>query len=77
MKSPQKKTEVSNILDRFVGADKAGEYMRLIEQMLDERQYQFASDTLRGIYESIETNGYITEGQMRAVENINNSAYER
>ena len=49
------------------------DYVDKIEEMLDDSQYDFASDTLSGILEWVQENEKITEKQMQAVDNIENS----
>ena len=44
-----------------------------IEEMLEDENYEFASDTLEGIRDWIEENNHITENQQMAIENISNS----
>lgn len=48
-------------------------YVDTIDTLLDDGEYDFASDTLYGIRDFAEENEHITEGQKKAVENIHNS----
>lgn len=48
-------------------------WKRVIESMLDEKDYQFASETLEGIWETIDNTGRVTSGQINAVQNIRRS----
>lgn len=49
-------------------------WKRVIESMLDEKDYQFASETLEGIWETIDNSGKITSNQINAIQNIRRSA---
>lgn len=61
-------------LERFIAknSERAEQYEIIISIMLndDEGRYAYASDTLTDILEYIERNNNITDGQVRAVENI-------
>lgn len=46
------------------------EYLDDLESLINENHVQYARETLEGIYETIQKNTYVTRGQMRAVENI-------
>ena len=48
-------------------------YLEEIEEIVEDERYEFASDTLRGIHEWVESNEHITEGQMIAISNIRES----
>jgi hypothetical protein len=48
-------------------------FLAMIEMMREHHRYDFADDTLRGIYDSVEAKGYVTEGQLSAVRNIRHS----
>lgn len=53
---------------------KATEYIDIIEEMMgDYSKYNWAESTLLGIYDFIEKEGYITEKQIAAIENIRQS----
>lgn len=45
-------------------------FTTLIEEMLNDGSYNWADDTLTGIYETVLGSGKVTPGQRRAVENI-------
>ena len=67
---------MEDALDKFINknSDKVEEYQSMIGRMMsDDRTFGFAQSTLAGIYDSIEATGTITDGQMRAVDNIRNS----
>lgn len=49
-------------------------FAQRIKAMLLDPMYQYASDTLEGILESVEAKHYVTEGQLRAVNNIADGA---
>ena len=44
-----------------------------IEDLLEDPRYEFARDTLRGIFEWIEEHEHVTGSQLRAIENIGGS----
>ena len=61
------------VLDDFIGdsREEVKSYMSTLEDMLsDYDRYGYAEDTLLGIYTHLESYGKISEGQIRAVENI-------
>ena len=64
--------ELYNFLNRNI--DEVSEWMGKITWMLEEEAdlYEYAEDTLLGILDTIETTGKVTEGQKRAVKNIQN-----
>jgi len=53
------------------------EHLEEIDEMLSDPDYDFAEDTLRGIYEWVEENEHITERQISAVSNIRSSVEDR
>lgn len=61
--------------DRAPSPDaRAQELLDTIEEMLGDGRWDFAEDTLKGIYDTVRNRtGRITLGQRRAVENIYNS----
>ena len=48
-------------------------WIRLIDQMLGEPEYEFATETLEGIRADIEGKNRITSGQINAIQNIRRS----
>ncbi len=48
----------------------ADEWRDRIMNMLDDEDYEYATDTLNGILEWVENNGSITDKQKQAIENI-------
>ncbi len=48
-------------------------FLAMIEMMREQREYDFADDTLRGIYDTVEKTKIVTEGQHRAVLKIRHS----
>lgn len=65
-------------LDKFLAKhdEQAVKYTKLIEEMLgDYERFNWAEDTLIGIYDHVLQNNSITEGQIRAVENIREAGY--
>ena len=52
--------------------DPAG-FLAMIEMMREQREYGFADDTLRGIYDTVEKTKTVTEGQHAAVLKIRHS----
>lgn len=64
---------MSNALEQFLdnGQTRAEEYREIIEDMMsDWSAYGYAEATLISILDYIEENDFITDGQVRAVENI-------
>ena len=51
-------------------AGKAATLLRQIEDLQNSGDYGWASDTLEGIYTTVEETGHVTEPQQRAVDNI-------
>lgn len=51
----------------------AADLISRIDDMLQEGRYEWAADTLSGIMETVEKTGRATEGQIRAVDNIENA----
>ena len=49
---------------------RALEMLRRIDDLLDSGEYDWCEDTLSGIRETIEKKEFVTEGQERAVNNI-------
>jgi|SRR5262245_26134882 len=48
------------------------QFVGRIDDLLADREYTFATDTLTGIKETVEHTRRVTEGQKRAVNNIEN-----
>lgn len=44
-----------------------------IDDLSSDERYEFAEETLGGIYDWVEENGHVTEKQIQAVSNITNS----
>lgn len=74
---------MSEILDEFLGndnddnGDSVIKYREIIEDMLNDHRYSFAEETLLGIWDYMNENDKVTSGQMKAVDNIRQSVYER
>lgn len=69
-------TVVQNFLEKR--EIKASKYIDILEDMLgDFDSYHFAETTLLGIYEFVEENGYITDNQIEAIQNIREKLNER
>jgi len=65
--------KAQDVVSQFLskGENNTAEYIDIIESMLgDYSNYHWAESTLLGIYDFIEKEGYITEKQMEAVDNI-------
>ena len=45
-------------------------FLDLLEGLTTDSGYNWCSDTLGGIYQTVEGSGVVTEGQRKAVENI-------
>jgi len=68
--------KVQDVVSQFLSKreTKAADYIDIIEDMFDNYStYGWAESTLVGIYDFIEKNGYITDKQIEAVENIRQS----
>ena len=68
--------EAQDVVSQFLSKKetKATDYIDIIEDMLGNYStYGWAESTLVGIYDFIEKNGYITDKQIEAVENIRQS----
>lgn len=48
----------------------AADFVRLIDEMLESGEFDWAEDTLTGISDTVSKTGRVTEGQRRAVDNI-------
>lgn len=51
-------------------SDRAEKWLGVINSMMNDPAYDYASDTLDGIYDYICDNSNITDAQIQAVENI-------
>lgn len=49
-------------------------YLKRIDRMLDDPDYEFAKQTLEGIRDRIKTGGHVTAKQIKAIMNIKQSA---
>lgn len=45
-------------------------YRDMIEEMIDSGDFDWAEDTLEGIYDWVDDHQHITDGQMLAIDNI-------
>lgn len=45
-------------------------FLAMIEMMREQGKYDFADETLRGIYDTVKARSMVTEAQQRAVYNI-------
>jgi len=70
-----------DVLNQFIQKNekRAERYLEVIEDMMNDYQnrYDFAEETLVGIYDHIIENNSITDKQIQAVDNIRKSIYER
>lgn len=55
----------------------AAEFLSRIEQLESSGEYGWASTTITGIYETVERTGRVTDGQRRAIDNIEASGQRR
>lgn len=46
------------------------DFLQELSNMQEQRRYAFASDTIEGIYTTVDHSGYVTAGQRRAINNI-------
>ena len=51
-------------------AREAKSFLSLLEDLTQDSRYNWADDTLGGIYQTVEETGRVTKPQRRAVENI-------
>lgn len=51
-------------------AEEAKCYLEALSLILNEKQFEFANDTLQGIYDYVEEKLFVSEGQKKAVANI-------
>lgn len=51
--------------------------LRQIDELLEDRAYEWAEDTLTGIQSTVERTGKCTDGQRRAVQNIEDARTRR
>jgi len=49
-------------------------FLTEIEDLLSSEDYDWASDTLEGIYNTVEQRGFVTDAQRTAIENIAEAA---
>lgn len=70
---------MSDALDDFLTKkeEPAKAYSEKIEEMMNDERYEWAGDTLTSIYDFILMNGYISQKQMDAVDNIKKSLWRR
>jgi len=65
-----------DVISQFLskGKSNAAKYIDIIDEMMDDYlEYNWAESTLLDIYDFIKKEGYITEKQIEAVENIRQS----
>lgn len=53
------------------------ETLELLTELLNDRAYEWANDTLSGIEETILVRSHVTERQLEAIENIKNAVEDR
>lgn len=58
-------------------AEEARAFLDALSDLLADRRYNFANETLSGIWDSVEGTLRVTEGQRQAVANIRRSVEER
>lgn len=49
-------------------------FLAMIEMMREQRKYDWADETLRGIYDSVKEKQFVTEAQRAAVYNIRHAS---
>lgn len=49
---------------------KTQDFLQELSTMQEQRRYAFAGDTIEGIYTTVEHCGYVTAGQLKAINNI-------
>lgn len=53
------------------------EFLRDLEELIEEEHVQYGRDTLEGIKKWVEENNHVTDGQRQAVENIDQGGLKR
>jgi len=63
---------MSETLNNFINKnnERAAEYLKILEDMLNSGNYIYAEHTLASMYGFIEKNGYISDSQITAINNI-------
>ena len=56
---------------------KWADYENKCEDMLNDSDYEFALDTIEGIYNWIQSNSHVTEKQKESIDNIYESVNEK
>ena len=49
-------------------------FLTRLEDLRADSEYDWASDTIEGIYTTVTESGRVTEGQLRAIDNIEEGA---
>lgn len=52
-------------------------FLETIEEIMDDHAYEFASDTIGGIYDTVQERKHCTDGQKKAIANIKKSQRKR
>ncbi len=63
-------------VERFQSQN-AAQLLEQIETLQNSGEYDWASETLEGIHETMEERGYATEAQQQAIENIEEGGRRR
>ena len=50
------------------------EFLSRLEDMRADSDFEWASDSIEGIYTTVTASGRVTEGQLRAIDNIEDGA---
>lgn len=58
-------------------SQQAKDFLDELSELLGDTRYNFANETLSGIFESVERTGHVTPGQYTAVRNIRTSVQAR
>jgi hypothetical protein len=58
-------------------SERARDFLDELSELLGDTRFNFANDTLSGIFESVERTGHVTPGQYTAVGNIRTSVADR
>ena len=56
---------------------KAQDFLDELDELLSDRRFNFATDTLSGIHDTVKRTGQVTPGQYTAVGNIRRGVAER
>jgi hypothetical protein len=53
------------------------DFLTRLEDLRADTDYEWASDTIEGIYTTVTESGRVTDGQLRAIDNIEDAVEQR